>query len=307
MRWALGMLIIAALLTGCGLTQPAAHTSTHSPSASAAAQACVSHSCATATWYLGVSAIQTQQVAGFSKLIGAKPNLVEVYLHFGDPLPDVGMTAILAEHATPLVTVNPWGNDMTNIAAGKDDDYLKSLGRYFAAMHAPVAVALGPEQNGNWFPWGCGHLAAATYIEAWRHFEDVIRPLAPNVIWVWTVNKVVFGTCPARDRWPGSAYVDWVGLDAYWRHPGNDWATAIQPSLTTIRSFTSLPVMITETGARRSRDAAHWITSLFAGARATPGVIGIVWFNAIGANGDYRLQDDPAALQAFRQEVRAQA
>jgi hypothetical protein len=42
------------------------------------------------------------------------------------------------------------------------------------------------------------------------------------------------------------------------------------------------------------------VRSVFKGARRTPSVVGVVWFNYGDRLGDYRVQDDPAALAQFR-------
>jgi mannan endo-1,4-beta-mannosidase len=79
----------------------------------------------------------------------------------------------------------------------------------------------------------------------------------------------------------------------------------MEPTIGLVRAFTSKPILITETGAKIGPDAASWISSLFAGAESTPGIIGVTWFNSNSVHGDYRLQRDPRALRKWRAEARA--
>lgn len=67
-------------------------------------------------------------------------------------------------------------------------------------------------------------------------------------------------------------------------------------------------MLVTETAVWNTPDRARKITALIAGVRAAR-LVGLVWFDRTQHQGtfhqDWRLEDDPAALAAFRAAVRA--
>jgi uncharacterized membrane protein len=196
--------------------------------------------------------------------------------------------------------MEPDGVRLASIAAGQSDAYLRAWASAARAYRQPVALSFGPEANGPFYSWGCGHSPAAQYVAAWRHVHDVMTAAgARNIIWVWDVNRIYSKTCPLVARWPGGAYVDWIGVDGYWRGPGDTFANVLAPTVAAVRELARKPVLIAETGARRSPAAARWVRSVFGGARAG-GLIAVVWFNYRDGLGNYQLQDDPAALAAYR-------
>jgi hypothetical protein len=117
------------------------------------------------------------------------------------------------------------------------------------------------------------------------------------------MNRIYHATCSLAARWPGSRYVDWIGVDGYWRGPGDTFASVLAPTIRAALRLARKPVLIGETGAADVPQARGWIRSLFAGARRTPSVIGVVWFDYGDRLGDYRLEDDPAALAMFRRKA----
>jgi hypothetical protein len=240
-------------------------------------------------------------VAAFAKLTGIRPGLVTYYSGWGDPFQSRFAGWVHAHGAVPFIQMEPGSVSLTGIAAGHSDAYLRSFAAAVRAYRYPVVVSFGPEANGPFYPWGCGHSPAATYVAAWRHVHDVMSKAgARTIIWTWDMNRIYNATCPLAARWPGSQYVDWIGVDGYWRGPGDTFASVLAPTIRAARRLARKPVLIGETGAADVPRARGWVRSVFKGARRTPSVIGVVWFNYGDHLGDYRLQDDPAALAQFR-------
>jgi mannan endo-1,4-beta-mannosidase len=286
---AAGLIVVAVLLATPGRHAPALPRTRH-PLARAVT--------------VGVAAIPASQVPAFGRETGTRPGIVEVYRTFGTPLATVHAARIIGGGAEPFIQLDPYRIPLATITAGRYDAYLTRYARQIRQLHHQVALSFAPEANGPWYAWGCHHTAAAVYIAAWRHVHDVMTAAAGGAIrWVWDINRASPGMCPVAARWPGARYVDEVGIDAYWRRLGDTWATAIAPLIRQVREFTAAPVLIAESGAPDVPQAAGWITGLFAGARATPRVTGIVYFDYDG-RADYRLADDPAALAAFRRAAR---
>lgn len=154
---------------------------------------------------------------------------------------------------------------------------------------------------------GTDHTAPAQYVAAWRRVHDLfVAAGATNVIWIWAPN--VINPVPKVDisqYWPGSQFVNWVGMSAYWTgNLGEDsWATLIRPTEQKIEAFTNDPIVITETGAKQGSEKVSWISDMLAGLATDPRVLGMIYLNSGAAQGkraDWTFTDDPAALAAWK-------
>jgi|HubBroStandDraft_5_1064220.scaffolds.fasta_scaffold128991_2 mannan endo-1,4-beta-mannosidase len=226
--------------------------------------------------------------------------MVETYMSFGAPADTGNLTSILGAGAMPVLQLNPYSVSLTSVAGGRYDAYLKRFALSLSQLGHPVVLSFAAEANGIWYSWSCRHTTAATYIAAWRHVHNVISRYDPHVIWMWDVNVNFAGACPLTARWPGPSYVDWVGVDGYLRQPGASFANVLAPTMTTLRSFTGKPMLIAETGVPNSPEAASWLASIFSGAEAIPGMIGVVYFDAVTSKHNYRLEQDPPARTVFQ-------
>ena len=99
--------------------------------------------------------------------------------------------------------------------------------------------------------------------------------------------------------------MDWVGLDGYFARPTDTFDTLFGPSIAQLRSFTSKPLLIAESGVTGAAGSTQ-LGGLFSGA-SLAGAIGIVYFDE-AQSGDalhqnWRLEDNPASMQAFRDAV----
>jgi beta-mannanase len=120
-------------------------------------------------------------------------------------------------------TTNTSGLTLTDVATpgtAANTAFVKQLDDYATALAdletAGVVVLARPfhEFNGNWFWWG----AAANgqdYINLWRYMHDYLTNTKglKNLIWVWAGSGGA--TNPLAQYYPGSAYVDIVGIDLY--------------------------------------------------------------------------------------------
>lgn len=109
------------------------------------------------------------------------------------------------------------------------------LGSVLAAKtDAPVYVRPGWEFNlqGSW-AWTTDRIGDAAFVAGFRATVDGLRSTCPQCIIVWNPNTGQGGIDKAMQAWPGDAYVQVVGVDAYdWGNedpmdgPGqlNEWA-----------------------------------------------------------------------------------
>ncbi len=137
--------------------------------------------------------------------------LITISAHLPDPanpkgggLRDQGVDiATLLEPGT--ATHQRWMAELDTVAAALQE--LKTAG---------VVVLWRPfhEMNGGWFWWGAQKPAA--FIRVWRQMFDYFTTTKglDNLLWVYGPNH----GAKTADYYPGDAYVDIVGLDAYTDH-----------------------------------------------------------------------------------------
>jgi hypothetical protein len=206
--------------------------------------------------------------------------------------------------AVPLVQMDPDGVSLARIAAGRYDGYLTAYAEAVRAYRHPVIVSFGHEMNGNWYTWGYQNTSPSVFRAAWRHIVTVFRALgARNVTWLWTVNIINHthsGMIPRPDPWwPGSSYVNWVGIDGYYLKPSWKFAPLFGPTIAAVRKLTLDPILVAETGAVPAAGQPAKIADLFAGIHQY-GLLGFVWFNSTNSRGQQFSINSPAAVAAFR-------
>jgi hypothetical protein len=284
------LIIILTALAACGCS---AHVTTRTA---------VAAKPDTSRFLIGASAPNAAQ---FQQATGVRPDIVEHYAR-----PGTAFSANFAAGAIPLIQLMPYDVSLASIVNGGEDDWLRSYARAVAAYQRAVILGFAPEMNGSWYSWGDRHASPAEYIAAWRHVVTVFRGQgALNVTWLWTVNVAIVasannpsnGVAAATPWWPGAAWVDWVGIDGYFYRSQETFGIVFGNTLTQIRALTPKPVLISETAIAPAAGKAAKIPGLFARAHAA-GLVGLVWFDLPG-NRDWLLEDDQAALAAFRAAV----
>jgi mannan endo-1,4-beta-mannosidase len=239
-------------------------------------------------------------VSAFTRSIGVKPDLLAFYSGWLEPFSASFADAAARQGAVPLVQIDPENVDLAAIASGRYDRYLGSYAAAVRSYRLPVILSFGHEMNGSWYSWGYRHASPVNFVAAWRHIVSLFRTLgADNVTWLWTVNIIEKpGGIPSpAPWWPGSAYVTWVGIDGYYTKSSMTFAALFGPTIVTVRTLTSDPILIAETGVASTAGQPGRIADLYAGIR-TYGLLGFAWFDAIGKH-DWRLTG-PAAAAALR-------
>jgi hypothetical protein len=257
-----------------------------------------------------------------TRQIGGAPDIAMWFSSFADPGPDIkGLKAVAAAGATPMITWEPWRGDsmkqtefsLQKIASGQLDTKLTTWAIALKKWGGPVYLRFAQEPNGQWFPWcvGVNGNTAADYTKAFRRLHDVfVSNGATNVKFVWSPNAINTATTTTADlaaMYPGSKYVDLVGLDAYnWgsSHSWSAWQTPQQAMGTSIAVLRTVApgksMMITETSSVEAGGSkASWITQLFAYVASQPDVIGFVWFD-LDSSQDWRMASSQSALTAMR-------
>ncbi len=239
-------------------------------------------------------------VEQFASRAGTRLGIASYYSGWNEPFRVDFASALYRLHIIPLVQIEPAKVTLAAIADGSQDGYLVSYANQVRSYRHAVILSFAHEMNGAWYRWGYGHASASVFIAAWRHIVTVFKAQgADNVTWLWTVNSLAVRGVKVVNPdawWPGSQYVDWVGIDGYYYGAQQTFGGLFGPVMTDIRAVTRDPVLISETGVAPKAGQVAKIADLFAGVRADH-LLGLVWFDAKG-NEDWRI-DTPAAFAAF--------
>jgi mannan endo-1,4-beta-mannosidase len=298
----------AVLLTGTTATATASISSHAAPRVSAAG------SCSSAPvpsgHYLGLVGRalppRTKYLHRFAKATGVRPNLITYYQHFGRRFSASDACMVTGQHALPFIQIEPFAPyTVSGIADGDWDSYLKAYARAVKKFGARIALGFGHEMNGDWEPWGFGHVSPSVFIAAWRHIHHVFAVAgATNVTWVWTINRAEH---PPELWWPGSKYVTWVGISGYFRHSFDRWAIVFNSTLASIAEFSTAPILIAETAVGPFRDRPRMIRNLFAGLTRHAQLLGFTYFdlNKSSKTEDWRLDGHKGAIAAYKKAAPA--
>jgi len=150
------------------------------------------------------------------------------------------------------------GFALQSIIDGKFDSDLKAWGRAAGAFASPLIVEYGTEANGEWFGWngkfhgenkkdGFGDPFKADgperFVAAYRHIVDTVRGAgADNIAWVFHLDASQSPEAAwnrFENYYPGSDYVQWIGVSCYGPQKPTDDAGSGQRRAGT--SFSELP------------------------------------------------------------------
>jgi mannan endo-1,4-beta-mannosidase len=297
--------IVAAIIAGAAISVTAAfHFHATAKSAAVSPTPVSATLPATPQSYLGVYLPGVPDsfagVPTFTRTTGVTPDVLAYYSGWLEPFRFSFARAAARRGAVTLVQIDPEKVSLAAIASGQYDRYLVAYAAKVRSYRFPVILSFGHEMNGSWRSWGYKRTSPADFVAAWRHIVRLFRAQgAGNVTWLWTVNVIEErGGIPSPvPWWPGSAYVTWVGIDGYYTKSSTTFAALFGPTIVTLRTLTSDPMIIAETGAALAAGQPGRIADLFAGIRAY-GLLGFTWFDAIGKQ-DWRLTG-PAAAAALR-------
>ena len=229
------------------------------------------------------------------------PALTAKYIGWGTPFPAAEVQADHALGATTVIVLEPQGVSPRSIAAGHENAYLAGWAKAERKLDLPVIVSFAPEANGNWYPWGKGHISAALYKKMYRKVHNVLfRDGARRITWLWQVDRTSRKTERLSLLWPGRTYVSEVGIDGQLGTKTSTFYTVFAPTLAQIRRFTRIPVMLSEVAVAQEPARATQITRLFSAAHKER-LTALDFFDVKTWNFDH----DRAVLNALRAATRA--
>jgi hypothetical protein len=229
---------------------------------------------------------------------------------------------------------------LQRILGGMFDEDLRGWFRSARQFGSPLIVEYGTEVNGDWFPWngvqnGGGQLddygsdgeadGPERFREAYRHIIRLSREEGSrNITWVFHVNS---GDAPVGEwnrlekYYPGSDWIDWVGVSAYGAQKPEDTAwpafrDVMDPVYARLTAMApNTPVVVCEFGATLGSPRGNqetWAREALEDLvnDRWPRVIGFSWWNEgwrndadPGHNTVMRLQDSPALARVFHETV----
>ena len=180
--------------------------------------------------YEGNGGTGAAQLAVFNGWFGRAPDVVLDFIAFDSWASFVSDAEWMMGSWTGLtsnlcVSVPLCCNDdpsLANVAAGLHDAAFRTAAAAMqkAGFTRPI-IRLGWEFDGNWYPWGnlggADEAAnCAAYIAAFQHVVTLFRAALPNCQICWCHAGGSQQIAPPA-AYPGSAYVDGIGFDAYAR------------------------------------------------------------------------------------------
>lgn len=266
----------------------------------------------------------------FSALVGQPMSIASVFRGPGDIWPGP-QEAKLATGRTLLVA---WYLDYHSYgywASSASRAELVAVARRVKAYDALVVIRPWAEMNGDWQPFQptgspTGGYASGyeAFIAAWRNLVTVFQSAGVNnVRWVFNPTTDTYPkTTDVRSIWPGTKYVNILGLDGYnrgtngtftWRSFANIYQTQYNRL---VALAPNLPVWICETGcadplsslnavtAPSGQSKANWWNDTSLAVRQMPAVQAVVLFD-VCKKGDWRASSSTGALTGLRSALTA--
>jgi hypothetical protein len=264
-----------------------------------------------------------------ASMVGKRPDSVGFFLGWDQGFRPDAVTSAWRSGMLPILTWESLPNlppavrttvdqdyEMSKILNGDFNAYIDQFAQGIKDLGLPVVIRLDQEMNADYYPWSdtASYNQRGEYVRMWRYVVDRFRAVGADryVIWHWTPNRI--DDIPQKQIasfYPGDDYVDWVGVDGYWRNKSKayDFAVTFARTLGLLRALTDKPIFIGEVGATEtSGHKVAWLNSFFAELPKNPDIIGFSWFNltvAIGSgasttSNDWRINSSTSAVDAFR-------
>jgi hypothetical protein len=249
-----------------------------------------------------------------------------------------------------------------DVANGTYDSYIRQWADQAAAWGYPFFLRYNFELNGWWYSFHEGRDNAGNivngnhvgdYIRSWKHVwnvfncvdDGVFHPVAGckpvrNATWTWTINIISTAVAsnglpryaPLSQTYPGSQYVDWVGVSLYNKNSttlpfavlftgqGTNWLRNTYQELASIAP--GKPMMLAEYASfEYNRDGtimdpavttnwdptikASWITDAIGTQimRNFPLVKAAVWYNTVDVTGTGYIETSIQSTAAFKNAI----
>lgn len=289
-------------------------------------------------------------IEDFEEMVGKRQAIIAFSSFWGEEsFPETNIRIVSRHDSIPLIFWSPWdrpyaeerGPDrfsLPSIVDGVWDTYIERWVDSARDTGQLLLVSWGLEMNGSWFPWSgiyypnekpTGTAGASgekpagpgLFKKAFRHIVDIARSRGgTNLLWGFHCNNFSYpeeewNTCTAY--YPGSEYVDWLGLSVYGKQYASDpWVSFHEAMDRAYHEICGLdpskPVIVAEWGVGefpRDESKAVWIQDALEAFRTQyRRVRGAVywherWKNPDESHSNLRVNSSPEALDAYRRGV----
>jgi len=199
------------------------------------------------------------------------------------------------------------------VVSGTYDAYINETATAIKNLGFPIRVSLAPEMNTDWTPWGIGKQGnnRDNHKLFWRHVVQKFRDIgANNVKWIWSANVrpwnagALYGSY--AEIFPGSDYVDYMGLDGYNWGTSQSWSSwqtfseVFGSSYSELAGVSGRDILIMEMASTEvGGSKAAWIADLFSQLKnGYSRIAGFTWFH-INKETDWRITSSAEAKASF--------
>ncbi len=210
-------------------------------------------------------------------------------------------------HTIMHIVFEPWVS-LKDIAEGKYDTYFSSYANAARQWGEEIRFRFAHEMihddNPNTVGWYSWQDQPEDYKNAFRHLYRLFHSQgAENVKFVWSPNYHISDLKILEKYYPGSEYVDWIGMDG-WGFPGYSFDDIFYDLYKTIvehpEIFGDKDIMIGEFAAKEGDYKALWIQDAFNKIKTKYKKIkAFYWFN-VDKEYNWKVDSSQASLEAFQ-------
>ncbi len=247
--------------------------------------------------------LPSDSLSSFEGTVGQQADMQAIFVGWNESFPTSMANSLKSSGKTLVIFWENTGTSLDQINAGNSDAYINNFASAAKASGASVILAPLHEMNGNWDTWDgtVGNNTPSKVIATWKHIHDAFNG-ATNVKFAWDVNNVSVPNTTANSissYYPGDNYVDYVAVDGF-NFDTQTWDQVFPSSLMNLLSSYNKPVYILSTASVPGVQKAQWIKDMGAHIKNYPSIVGWVWFNQNGGDGNWLVDSDSASLAAFK-------
>jgi hypothetical protein len=252
----------------------------------------------------------------FEQKMGKTAGIAATFVGFDEEFPQDFVSGVGSPTTTPLLFLEiPDDSNLKEVIDGRFDANLRDFAAQAKDFGNEIILVPFNEPNLNESSWGFGtspNNTAANFKAAWVHVHDLFAE-APNVKFGLAYNNVSIPEDPQNtfeSLYPGSQYVDYVGIDGFnWQEDGQweTFAEVLGSSTQELMQFDK-PIYLfsigtgEDTGGNPNLKAA-WIADMYGWLKDHPEVAGFVWFNedkSQAGEKNWLVDSNPEAFTAFK-------
>lgn len=203
---------------------------------------------------------------------------------------------------------------LDDILTGEYDGQIKEVAntlKAFGERHGGFFIRTMREMNLGIWPWsGDPERFKKAWIHIWTVFDD--EEANEYATWAWNPfvgNESGYWYSNSADRYyPGDAYVDWIGLNAFGKVSGSiPFSELLSRGYSAMRrNHPNKPLIVCETGTAEHPSKPNWQRGVFRATKEKfPGLKALNWWSEPNSSRGYdkRIDSSPEALQAFREGI----